>query len=513
MESFPLVLLILDGWGLRSAREGNAIELARLPVYRELLAAYPSTELAASGLEVGLPDGVMGNSEVGHMNLGAGRIAWQDITRIDRAMVSGEFFRNEAFLGVVRAVRDRGGSLHLMGLVSDGAVHSMDRHYEALVDLARREGLEARKVFFHAFLDGRDTPPKSALGYVARLATVLRKGGVGRIATASGRYYAMDRDNRWDRTQRAYDCLTRGLGRHARDPIGAVREAYEQGETDEFVSPTAIVDDQGPIGLVRNGDGVIFFNFRADRARQLTKAFTQKNFDGFPRTVSPAVSFATMTPYDATFDLPAAFHPLSYPNTFGEVLSREKIPQMRIAETEKYAHVTYFFNCGREQPFEGEERVLMASLKVATYDKQPEMRAREIAERIVQEIGARKYRVIVGNFANPDMVGHTGDLAATVRALETVDECFGRLRQAVLGAQGVLVITADHGNCEQMIDKGGGPHTYHTTNPVPFLLISEKHRPAKLRPSGRLSDAAPTLLELLGMPKPAEMEGQSLLQR
>lgn len=502
--------MILDGWGLSPIREDNAIALAEPANMTRLCRDYPFTELDASGMAVGLPDGQMGNSEVGHLNIGAGRVVYQDLTRITKSIGDGSFFRNPVLLDCLAKTRSAGGRLHLMGLLSDGGVHSHTTHLNALLDMARREGLG--EVLVHCFLDGRDTPPKSAAGYLSQLEEEMRKMGVGRIATLMGRFYAMDRDNRWERVGKAYDAMVLGEGKGYVSALRAIEESYGEGVTDEFVLPSVIRDLHGPVGLIRDGDGCIFFNFRADRAREITRAFTAPSFTGFPQNYRPKLaSYVCMTEYDETFGLPAAFGPEALGNILGEVLSRAGLRQLRIAETEKYAHVTFFFNGGMEAPFPGEDRVLIPSPQdVATYDLKPEMSARLVTEELLARIDEDRYDFIVLNFANPDMVGHTGVLDAARKAVSTVDECMGRVVAKVLSKGGALCITADHGNAETMVDEEGNPHTAHTCDRVPFVLVDETRGTARLRP-GILADIAPTVLEILGLPKPEEMTGKSLL--
>ena len=502
----PLALVILDGWGINENCANNAVCLARTPYIDALFKDFPSTRIVASGMDVGLPEGQMGNSEVGHLNLGAGRIVYQDLTKITKSIQDGDFFTNPAFVQAIDKVQASGGKLHLMGLLSDGGVHSHSNHLYALLELAKRRGL--RDVCVHALLDGRDTPPRSAVDYLAELEERIARIGVGRIATLCGRFYAMDRDNRWERVERAYRALVQGIGQPASDSAAAIAEAYQAGQGDEFVEPRII----GAPGTIDDGDAVIFFNFRADRAREITRALTEKNFTAFAREKTPRlVDFVCLSDYDATFDLPVAFPATGNPNILGEIVARAGLRQLRIAETEKYAHVTFFFNGGNEEPFAGEERVLIPSPKeVATYDQKPAMSAPQVADEVVKRIASGAYDLIILNFANPDMVGHTGILAAAIEAMETVDTCLGRVVDAVLAAGGRLLITADHGNCEQMTDAQGKPHTAHTTNPVPLILVDPDLRGAKLR-QGILADIAPTLLQLLNLEKPLEMTGSSLL--
>ncbi len=512
MSYKPVLLVVLDGWGINKDNNGNAISAADVPVYRSLVKDYPNTELQASGEAVGLPEGQMGNSEVGHLNLGAGRIVYQDSTRISKAIREGEFFNNPAFLSAMQAVKQNGAALHLMGLLSDGGVHSRMDHIIALLDLAKAHGLT--KVFLHAFLDGRDAPPKSALTYIGAIEESFSKIGIGQFATISGRYYAMDRDKRWERVHKAYEALVQGEGIRKFSASEAVKQSYENSRTDEFMIPTVIIDRarNRPKGLIQNGDAVLFFNFRSDRARELTRALTERNFSGFERRAVPRLSaFVCMTAYDETFDLPAAFPPVRLTHILGEVLSAKGVKQLRIAETEKYAHVTFFFNGGEEPPFALEDRALIPSPRdVATYDKKPEMSAREITAELIERIRSREYGFILVNYANPDMVGHTGVIEAGVKAAETIDECLGRVLRAAQEAGFTALITADHGNLEMMVDHNTGqPHTAHTTNPVPFILVG---RDAGLRDGGLLADVAPTVLDLMGIPKPEEMTGKGLMK-
>ncbi|HTM07535.1 MAG TPA: 2,3-bisphosphoglycerate-independent phosphoglycerate mutase [Verrucomicrobiae bacterium] len=503
----PLILIILDGWGINPRSEGNAIAKASKPVMDRLVASYPSTQISISGLDVGLPPGQMGNSEVGHMHLGAGRVVYQDLTLIHKAIDEGTFFSNPVFKGALDAVKKTGGRLHLMGLLGDGGVHSHQRHLDALIELAKREKIKA--VYLHLFLDGRDTPPSSAEGFIRELNDKLAAYPNVKIATVGGRYYGMDRDKRWERTEKAYRALTDGVGERARSADEAIRKSYQARVTDEFVLPTVIDSD----GTIRDGDAVIFFNFRADRARQMTRALTQKDFSEFTRGRRiELAAFVTMSEYDATFGLPAAFPPRNLKNILGEVASRNDIPQLRIAETEKYAHVTYFFNGGEEKKFPLEERILVPSVKdVATYDLKPEMSAYEITGALVPEITAERYGLVVLNYANADMVGHTGNFEATVRACEAVDACIGKVVDAALGRKARVIVTADHGNAEQLIDYDTGEiQTAHTSNPVPVIIADDTLKAARLR-SGKAIDVAPTILRMLGLPEPAEMTGKSLI--
>jgi 2,3-bisphosphoglycerate-independent phosphoglycerate mutase len=507
----PYVLVILDGWGLAPAGNGNAVSLANTPCLDRLAATYPSTHLLCTGEAVGLPEGIMGNSEVGHLNIGAGRIVCQVLLRIDQAIREGTLHENEALSGVMAAVSREKSGLHLLGLVSDGGVHSQLSHLYALVDMAAAKGLP--DVYIHVILDGRDTPPDAGARYVAQLQQFLTAKGVGRIASICGRYYAMDRDTRWDRTEKAYRLYTMGEGIPERDPVKAVEHAYKRGETDEFVKPIIIVDDAGnPVKIVSHQDGLISFNFRPDRVRQITRAFTDQGFDHFIREKTPNLTgYVTMTAYDETFTLPVAFGPVRLDNIFGEIISRQGLRQLRIAETEKYAHVTYFFNGGEEKAFPGEDRHLVPSPReVATYDKKPEMSAYEVARKAVSYIESGKYDLVVINFANLDMVGHTGVIAAAIVACEAVDQCVEKVVSAVQKAGGTICVTADHGNAEQMKDNNGQIFTAHSMNPVPFILISDRQN-LKLRP-GVLGDIAPTMLALMGIDKPAEMTCASLIQ-
>ena len=511
----PVILTVLDGWGCSLETKGNAIRLARTPNYDALLKKYPNTQVHTSGPHVGLPPGQMGNSEVGHLNIGSGRIIHMDITRVDLAIQNGELAQHPLLRGAMQRGRER--QLHLMGLLSDGGVHSHNEHLYALLRMAKQEKVE--RVFVHCFMDGRDTPPHSGVDFVRALEQKLREIGVGRIATVIGRYYAMDRDNRWERIERAYRAMAHGEAEHrAEDPVAAVQRSYERGTTDEFTEATVITEKNGagapPRGMIRDEDAVVFFNFRADRARQITKALVEPNFAGFADARRPKnLFFAGMTQYDKNWPwLQFVFGPEKVDNILANCFADMQLRNLRIAETEKYAHVTYFFNGGIEQPFGGEERVMVASPKVATYDLKPEMSAAGIADHVVKAVTHGDFDAIVMNFANADMVGHSGQLEATIKAVEAVDECLGRIYQAMnqLAAPGAWVITADHGNAETMIDpKTGGPHTYHTTNPVPFVLVSSDAN-ARLRGDGSLRDIAPTLLALLGYPPPAEMTGRDL---
>jgi len=500
----PVVLIVLDGWGFRPGRDGNAIELGATPTWHRLWGRVPHTLLEASGLAVGLPAGQMGNSEVGHLNLGAGRVVPQDIVRISQSIQSGEFFRLPPLVALCDDVRRRGGTLHLLSLIGTGGVHALDAHLLAGVELGRRAGLP---VAIHAWLDGRDTTPKSALGFMEELwRTLERPDGRTVVSTVVGRYYAMDRDKRWDRTQLAYDAMVRGIGAEAPDPLTAIRQAYAAGETDEFVKPRVIAGAP----RIRDGDGVFCVNFRADRMRQIVRALAIDGFDGFDVRDRPAVSLVTMTQYDETFPLPLAFGPMTLHKIVAEVLADHGKTMFRTAETEKYAHVTYFFNGGLEVPFQGEERLLVPSQKVATYDLKPEMSAQGVTDVLCAAIEQRRHDFILCNYANGDMVGHSGVLPAAVKAVETVDQCLARVLAGAENAGATLLITADHGNCELMIDPvSGGPHTAHTTNPVPFLIVGPDDGHA-LRHGGSLCDVGPTLLHLLDIEPPPEMTGRDL---
>ena len=507
MPKKPLLLMILDGWGINPRKDNNAIALANTPNMDRLCAEYPCTDIGTSGMSVGLPEGQMGNSEVGHLNVGAGRIVYQDLTKISKAIDDGEFFNNPVLLECIARTKASGGKLHLAGLVSDGGVHSHNTHIYGLLELARRQGV--KDVCLHCLMDGRDTPPKSGAGFLADLERKIAEIGVGRIATVIGRYYAMDRDNRWERVEKAYDAIVLGQGPRFTSAKDAIEAGYLDGVTDEF----AIASIVGSDGNVADGDGFIFFNFRSDRAREITRALTDRTFTGFERKVWPQfASYVCMTEYDETFGLPVAFPSEMPRNILAEVLSNAGLTQLRIAETEKYAHVTFFFNGGNEVPYPGEERCLIPSPKeVATYDQKPEMSAYLVTEELLKRLDGHMYDVIVLNFANPDMVGHTGIMAAAVKAVETVDECVGRLAAKVLALAGCAIITADHGNAEVMIDGNGGPHTAHTTERVPLILVDDSRKNVRLRP-GILADIAPTMLEILGVQRPVEMTGVSLIE-
>jgi len=506
----PLALIIIDGWGYSSSYEGNAIAMAAKPFYDEICEKYPQTLLTAHGTRVGLPEGVMGNSEVGHLNLGSGRVIRMDVSLIDHDIQTGEFFRNKVLAGAMDGAISRGKQLHLLGLISDGQVHSSQEHLYALLRMAKQRGVE--RVFVHCFLDGRDTPPSSAADYIAALQKKMAEIGCGQIATVVGRYCAMDRDRRWERIQRAYDLLVNAVGKRARDPVEAIKESYQRGVTDEFVEPIVIVDERGaPVATIRDGDAAVFFNFRPDRARQITRALTIPGFDDFPIPNRPTIDFVCFSVYDVTFPLPVAFPPRKHENILADVFARFSVENFRLAETEKYAHVTYFFNGGTEKEFRCEQRLLVPSPKIATYDLEPEMSAFKITNNVLRFIDEGQKDVFIVNFANPDMVAHTDKLNKTIEACQYVDTCLGWITKAVRVSRGSTLITADHGNAEQMIDpKTGQAHTAHTTNPVPFHLIDEDSVGIKLREGGALGDVAPTMLGLLGIEKPAEMTGHDL---
>ncbi len=513
MSKKTTVLMILDGYGINSKTEGNAIAKAKTPVMDKLMAEYPCVKGNASGMAVGLPEGQMGNSEVGHLNMGAGRIVYQELTRITKEIQDGTFFENEALLAAVENCRKNDSALHMYGLVSDGGVHSHISHIYGLLELAKRSGLE--KVYVHCFLDGRDTPPASGKDFVLQLEQKMAELGVGEVATVTGRYYAMDRDNNYDRVQKAYVALTKGEGLTAESAAAGIQASYDREETDEFVKPTVVMKNGKPVATIQANDSVVFFNFRPDRAREITRAFCDDDFKGFDRGERIPLTYVCFSEYDPTIpNKLVAFKKISVTNTFGEWLAANHMKQARIAETEKYAHVTFFFNGGVEAPNEGEDRILVNSPKdVATYDLKPQMSAYEVCDRLVESIESGKYDVIIINFANPDMVGHTGVIDAAVKAIEAVDECVGRAYDAVMKTGSTLFICADHGNAEMMIDyETKAPFTAHTTNPVPFILVN--YDPAyTLREGGCLADIIPTLIETMGMEKPAEMTGESLLIR
>ena len=513
MSKKPVVLMVLDGYGISEKTEGNAIALADTPVMDKLMAECPYVKGNASGEAVGLPEGQMGNSEVGHMNIGAGRIIYQELTRITKAIKDGDFFENKEMLDAIENCKKNNSDLHLWGLLSDGGVHSHNTHLYAILELCKRQNFD--RVYIHPFFDGRDTAPASGKGFLEELIAKTKEIGVGKVASLSGRYYAMDRDNRWDRVELAYKSLVTGEGVQAEDPVAAIQESYDKEVYDEFILPTVIVENGKPVSLVKADDSVIFFNFRPDRAREITRAFCTDDFDGFerPNGRMPLV-YVCFKDYDESIpNKEVAFKKEDIKNTFGEYLAANGLRQLRTAETEKYAHVTFFFNGGVEEPNKGEDRILVKSPKVATYDLQPEMSAPEVSKNLNEAILGGKYDVIIINFANPDMVGHTGVIPAAIKAVETVDKCVGTAVEAVKKVDGVLFICADHGNAEQMINyETGAPHTAHTTNPVPFILYNYDECKA-LREGGCLADIAPTLLEILGLPQPAEMTGKSLIIR
>ncbi|GAA0179404.1 2,3-bisphosphoglycerate-independent phosphoglycerate mutase [Clostridium sediminicola] len=510
MTKKPVMLMILDGYGCSDREDGNAIRVGDTENFEKLWENYPHTTIGASGLSVGLPDGQMGNSEVGHLNIGAGRVIYQALTRITKSIKDGDFFENEALLKAVNNAKVNNSSLHLLGLLSDGGVHSHIEHLKGLLQLAKDNGLE--KVYLHAFLDGRDTPPTSAINYIEEIEDYMDEIGVGKIATLSGRYYAMDRDNRWERVELAYDALVNGKGELSVSAMKAIEASYHDNKNDEFVLPTVIVEDGKPLDTIKDEDSVVFFNFRPDRAREITRALNDKVFEGFERK-NLDLTYITMTEYDKTIEnVEVAFKSESYENTLGEYVSKLGLNQLRIAETEKYAHVTFFFNGGVETPNANEDRALIPSPKVATYDLQPEMSAYEVTDEVLKRIDSNKYDLIILNFANPDMVGHTGVMEAAAKAISVVDECVGKVVDKMLEKDGKVFITADHGNSEQMIDYSNGkPMTAHTTNPVPLVYISNDERKVTLREGGILADLAPTLLGVMNKEVPAEMTGKSLI--
>ena len=511
MSKKPAVLMILDGFGLNEKGEHNAVAEAKKPNIDKLMAEYPWVKGNASGMAVGLPEGQMGNSEVGHLNMGAGRIVYQELTRITKEIQDGTFFENPALRSAVENCKANDSALHMFGLLSDGGVHSHNTHLYGLLELAKRNNLS--KVYVHAFLDGRDTPPASGKDFVADLEAEMAKIGVGEVASVCGRYYAMDRDNNYDRVQLAYNALTKGEGLQAASAVAAVAESYDRGETDEFVKPTVVMKNGAPVATIKDGDSVIFYNFRPDRAREITRSFCDDDFKGFDRGKRLNIKYVCFSDYDPTIpNKEVAFHKIAVTNTFGEWLAAKGMKQARIAETEKYAHVTFFFNGGVEEPNEGEDRILVNSPKdVATYDLKPQMSAYEVCDQLVNAIKSGKYDVIIINFANPDMVGHTGVEEATIKAIEAVDECVGKAVEALKEVDGVMFICADHGNAEQLVDyETGAPFTAHTTNPVPFILVNADPS-YKLREGGCLADIVPTIIELMGMEQPVEMTGKSLL--
>ncbi len=510
MKKKPTVLMILDGYGLNEKTEGNAVAQAKHPVMDKLMAECPFVHGNASGMAVGLPDGQMGNSEVGHLNMGAGRIVYQDLTKITKSIQDGDFFENKALLAACENVKKNDSALHLYGLVSDGGVHSHNTHIYGLLELAKRQGI--KKVYVHCFLDGRDTPPASGKEYVEELVAKMQEIGVGEVATVMGRYYAMDRDNRWERVEKAYRAMVFGEGEKAASGPEGIQASYDKDVTDEFVLPTVVEKDGAPVAMIKDKDSIIFFNFRPDRAREITRVFCAEDFNGFDRGERVKTTYVCFTEYDVTIpNKQIAFVKEEITNTFGEYLAKNGLKQARIAETEKYAHVTFFFNGGVEEPNEGENRILVNSPKVATYDLKPEMSAYEVCENLVDAIKSGKYDVIIINFANPDMVGHTGVQTAAIKAIEAVDECVGKAVDAVKEVDGQMFICADHGNAEQLIDEETGePFTAHTTNPVPFLLVNAGPG-YKLREGGCLADIVPTLIDLMEMEQPKEMTGKSLL--
>ena len=501
------MLMILDGFGNNPRKDGNAIELANTPVIDKLFKQNPNTIIKTSGLDVGLPEGQMGNSEVGHTNIGAGRIVYQELTRITKAIEDGDFFTNPELTAAIDNCKKNHTKLHIMGLLSDGGVHSHTRHLYALLELAKRKDFE--DVYVHCFLDGRDTPPASGENFIAELEEKMAEKGVGKIASITGRFYAMDRDKRWERVQKAYDALVNGIGEKAASATKAIEDSYQKEIFDEFVLPTLICNGDEPIATISENDSVIFFNFRPDRAREITRSLVDKEFTGFERKYFP-LYYVCFTNYDETIkNVHIVFKKDEIKNTFGEIIANKGLTQLRIAETEKYAHVTFFFNGGEEKQYKGEDRILVPSPKVETYDLKPEMSAYEVTDKVVEAIESQKYDTIILNYANPDMVGHTGNLEAAIKAIETVDTCVGRVVEALEKVEGVALITADHGNSEQMIDyTTGEPHTAHTTNDVPLILVGKQ---AILKP-GRLADLAPTMLDIMGIEKPKEMTGESLIE-
>ena len=507
----PYAIIIMDGYGLSGEKNGNAIAMEGSPNVEKYRREYPSGELGASGMSVGLPDGQMGNSEVGHLNMGAGRIVYQELTKITKEIGDGGFFKNEALLGAMENAKKNHKKLHVWGLLSDGGVHSHNTHLYALLKMCKENGLD--NAYVHCFMDGRDVSPTSGAGFLRDLQAEMDKLAFGEIASVCGRYYAMDRDNRWERVAKAYDMLTLGNGIHAEYAADAVEASYKNEVTDEFILPTNVVRGGRPVALVEEGDSIIFFNFRPDRAREITRAFSQEDFNGFERKTGYLKPYyVCFTQYDATFnDVRVAFKPQSLDNTLGEYLSKKGLTQLRIAETEKYAHVTFFFNGGVEAPNAGEERALVPSPKVATYDLQPEMSAFEVTDRAIKELSSGKFDVMILNFANCDMVGHTGVISAAEKAVETVDICVDKVLRQILKMGGGALLTADHGNADKMIAEDGSPFTAHTTNPVPVVLVCDRLKDKKLREGGVLADLAPTLLDMMGLEKPAEMTGKTLI--
>jgi 2,3-bisphosphoglycerate-independent phosphoglycerate mutase len=515
LENKPFALIIRDGWGYNPSGgedKYNAIKCAKTPVDDMLMAEYPNCLIHTSGEDVGLPDGTMGNSEVGHQNIGAGRIVPQESVRLSKAIRDGSFFENKEFLNLIEFIKKNNSRMHVMGLCSDIGVHSLLDHLYGLLGLAKRNNI--KDVFIHAFMDGRDSPPDSGAGYIAEIEKKAGEIGVGKVATVMGRFYAMDRDSRWERVQRAYECMVVGKGLKAASAADAVAKSYEKEVTDEFIEPTCVVNSESePVAIIKDGDGVIFFNFRGDRPREITRAFIEVEFKDFARTTKPNTCYVCMTEYDATIPTPVAFpKPPKMKNILGEYWGSLGLKQFRCAETEKYAHVTFFFNDYTEKPFSGEDRQIVPSPRVRTYDLKPEMSAYEVCDVVLERLDSNKYDAIVVNFANPDMVGHTGILAAAIRAAETVDECVGRVMDKVKGMGGSAIITADHGNFEKMTDSSpDNPHTAHTIGDVPLIVFDERYKNRKLREGGRLADVGPTLLEMMGLPQPEEMTGKSLL--
>ena len=509
MDRKPVMLMILDGFGINPNEKGNAVAIANTPNIDKLKKTWPTTIIHTSGLDVGLPEGQMGNSEVGHTNIGAGRIVYQDLTRITKSIEDGDFFSIKEFADAIDNCKKNNSNLHIMGLLSDGGVHSHIRHLVALLEFAKRKDFE--NVYVHCFMDGRDTPPTSGEGYIAKLEEKMKEKGVGKIATIEGRFYAMDRDKRWNRVKEAYDAMVNGVGEEATSALGAIEASYQKEVFDEFVKPTVICNGDSPVATIKDNDSVIFFNFRPDRAREITRTLVDKDFNEF-ETKKMNLFFVCFTQYDETMpNVKIAFKPETLVNTFGEYISKKGLKQLRIAETEKYAHVTFFFNGGEEKEYEGEDRILVPSPKVETYDLKPEMSALEVTDKVVEAINSGKYDSIILNYANPDMVGHTGSLEAAVKAVETIDGCVGKVVEAIEKQNGVLIITADHGNAEQMIDyKTGEPQTAHTTNPVPLILVGLEG--VKLK-EGKLADLAPTMLDIMGLEKPQEMTGESLIEK
>ena len=508
MDKKVTMLMILDGFGINENEKANAVKLANTPNIDKLMKICPTTKMYTSGLNVGLPDGQMGNSEVGHTNIGAGRIVYQELTRITKSIEDGDFFSNPELVEAIENCKKHNSKLHILGLLSDGGVHSHIRHLFAVLELAKRKDFE--DVYVHCFMDGRDTPPTSGESYIMKLEEKMKEKGVGKIASISGRFYAMDRDKRWNRVQKAYDAIVNGEGIKCTSAISAIEGSYQKEVFDEFAQPTVITNPNNePIAKIEENDSVIFFNFRPDRAREITRAIVDKDFNEFP-TKKMDLDYVCFTQYDETMpNVKIAFKPETLKNTFGEYISKKGLTQLRIAETEKYAHVTFFFNGGEEKQYPGEDRILVPSPKVETYDLKPEMSAVEVTDKVVEAINSRKYDCIILNYANPDMVGHTGNLDAAIKAIETIDECVGRVVEAINANEGVLIITADHGNAEQMLDyKTGEPHTAHTTNPVPLILVGKED--VKLK-EGKLADLAPTMLKLMGLEKPEEMTGESII--